>query len=81
MAKPKSLEKNQWETTKICKEITKKGVLTNKTGVKNRILSKDVGIIVSNQVINTSFCLEIHYFTTVKLDYLFINAMNSGILR
>jgi hypothetical protein len=74
-AKPKRSAKNRRETIIILREMVKKGVLTNKTGVKARISGKVVGKIVSNQAINTSFSPEAHYLAAANLDYLFINSI------
>jgi hypothetical protein len=74
-AKPKRTAANRREATIILKEIVKKGVLTNKTGVKARLSGKAVGKIVSNQAINTSFSLEAHYLAAANLDYLFISSI------
>jgi hypothetical protein len=74
-AKPKRSAKNRREAVLILREIVKKGVLTNKTGVKVRISGKTVGKIVSNQAINTSYSQESHYLAAANLDYLFINSI------
>jgi hypothetical protein len=74
-AKPKRSAKNRRGAVIILREIVKKGVLTNKTGVKARISGKAVGKIVSNQAINTSFSPEVHYLAAANLDYLFINSI------
>jgi hypothetical protein len=74
-AKPKRSAKNRREAVRIRREMSKKGVLTNKTGVKARISGKAVGKIVSNQAINTPFSPEVHYLAAANLDYLFINSL------
>jgi hypothetical protein len=75
-AKPVRFAWDRRAAVDILKEIIKTTpVLTSKSGIKTRILSKSVGKLVSSNAVKASFDEKAHFLAVVNLDWLFAHAI------